>query len=164
MNSGVTNMLRNTLMLACVLVAGVSFAAGPNPKDAPVEIVSAEFGIFDDSNPGELVFEPTTVVPHRLGQRYGWIIEVRTARRSVAVREEYLMPLRAAVPEDAAPTGDSVTIPLQRRNQVSQRQLVPVAGRIYGEWAVGPGEPAGHRHLQVVVEGQPGISFEYDVK
>lgn len=57
-----------------------------------------------------------------------------------------------------------MTIPLQRRNQVSQRQLVPVDGRIYGEWEVAPGEPSGHRHLQVVIEGEVAASFEYDVK
>jgi hypothetical protein len=39
-----------------------------------------------------------------------------------------------------------------------------VDGRIYGEWAFGPGEPAGRRHLQVIIEGQLGASFEYEVK
>jgi hypothetical protein len=62
------------------------------------------------------------------------------------------------------PISENLNIPLQRRNQVSQRQLVPVDGRIFGEWSVGPGEPAGHRHLQVVIEGEVAASFEFDVK
>lgn len=131
-----------------------------------VTILGAEFGIFASGKPGELVFEPTQVVPHQPGQRYGWIIELRTQQRNVAVREEYLLPSTAT---EAGASGnlknDAVmNIPLPRRNQVSQRQLVPIDGRIYGEWAIGPGEPAGRRHLQVIVEGQLAGSFEYEVK
>ena len=137
-------------------------AAATRAAEVPVEIVSAEFGIFDDSNPQEMVFEPTGVVPHKVGQRYGWIIEVRGGKRSLSVREEYLLPAPAQKKADAL--SDSLNVPVQRRNQVSQRQLVPVDGKIYGEWAVGPNEPAGHRQLQVVVEGQVGALFEFDVR
>ena len=142
------------------LLAGLACAAPPVP--APVEIVRAEFGVFDASDPNQLLFVPTQVVPHRVGQRYGWIIELGTTRRSLSVREEYLLPNSAKKATD--PLSESLYVPLQRRNQVSQRQLVPVDGKIYGEWAIGPSEPAGRRHLQVVVEDQVAASFEFDVK
>ncbi len=131
-----------------------------------VEILNAEFGVFDTSNPRETIFEPTLVVPHQEGQRYGWVIEVRTAQRRLGVREEYLLPTAAteAGPSGNLKNGSSLSIPLPRRNQVSQRQLVPIDGRIYGEWAIGRGEPAGRRHLQVIVEDQLAGSFEYEVK
>jgi hypothetical protein len=157
-------MIRKTLILTLCLASGMSFAAKPAALEAPVEIVSAEFGTFDASNPRELVFEPTNVIPHKVGQRYGWIIEVRTSKRALSIREEYVLPAASKPPQTTDPISESLNIPFQRRNQVSQRQLVPVDGKIYGEWAVGPNEPAGHRHLEVVVEGQPGASFEYDVK
>lgn len=156
-------MFSRFLILIALFAAGTALAAAPAPADAQFEIVNAEFGIFLDGAPGELVFEPTSVVPHKVGQRYGWIIDVRTTRRTLSVREEYLLPKLGKTPEVPA-AGDSLIIPGQRRSQVSQRQLVPVNGKIYGEWAVGPNEPAGHRHLEVVIEGQPGASFEYDVK
>lgn len=140
------------LTAACVTAA---------PPAVPVvEIVGAEFGLFEEAAKRELVFEPTRVVPHKEGQRYGWVIEVRTTKRHLSVREEYLLPSRTA---DEGRKGDTIVIPLDRRVQVSQRQLAPVDGRIYGEWAVGPGEPAGKRHLEVIVEGQP-VSFEYEVQ
>ena len=148
--------------LCSIWLSGAAFAA---PPDIPVTIVGAEFGIFDASNPKEIVFQPTAVVPHVEGQRYGWAIEVQTKKRSLSVREEYLLPTQAT---RDGPTGDlqssGMTIPLPRRNQVSQRQLVPVGGMLYGEWSVGPGEPAGKRHLQVIVEGEIAGSFEYEVK
>ncbi|MDP3036395.1 MAG: hypothetical protein Q8N07_01580 [Rhodocyclaceae bacterium] len=129
-----------------------------------MEIISAEFGIFDASKPGELAFEPTDVVPHRVGQRYGWVIEVRTKRRSLSVREEYLLPTAAKAAAAADPLAESLNIATQRRNQVSQRQLVPVDGRIIGEWEIGPHEPAGQRHLQIIIEDRLAASFQYRVE
>ena len=154
--------MRKTFLLAQMLCAALALAATPA---APVVIVGAEFGIFDASNPRELVFEAKDLVPHRIGQRYGWIIEVRTGKRSLSVSEEYLLP--SGAPTHTQPGNSSAevwNIPQARRNQVSQRQLVPVDGKIYGEWAIGPNEPAGHRHLQVLIEGQVAASFEFDVK
>lgn len=155
-------MMRKTLLPVLALVAASAGAAPP--LAAPVDIVGAEFGLFDGSRPGELVFEPTAVVPHKVGQRYGWVIEVRTPKRSLAVREEYLLPLPSAAAEAADAVAQSLTLPAERRSQVSQRQLVPVDGRIYGEWSVGPGEPRGRRRLQVLIENRPAATFEYAVE
>lgn len=151
------------LIFAFATATGVAHAAPPAPP-APIEIISAEFGIFHDGKPNELVFEPTNIVPRKNGQRYGWIIEVRTTRRTLAVREEYLLPKQKPVKEATDPVSKNLLAPTPRLSQVSQRQLVPVDGQIFGEWATGPDEPAGHRHLQVVVEGQVAGSFEFDVK
>lgn len=157
-------IIRNALILLAIFMNGLAGAAPPVQAVAPVEILGAEFGIFDAGTPGELVFEPTDVVPHRVGQRYGWVIEVRTTRRSLAVQEEYLLPTatKAATAGDAL--AESLNMPSQRRNQVSQRQLVPVDGRIIGEWEIGPHEPAGQRHLQVIIEGRLAASFQYRVE
>lgn len=147
-----------------MLVATSTPLLAEEATPVPVEVVSAEFGTFDASDSRELAFAPTRVVPHRAGQRYGWVIEVRTSLRSLSVREEYLLPNPIKTPKSDNPIVADLTLALYRHNQVSQRQLVPVDGKIFGEWEVGPEEPAGHRHLQVVIEGQEAASFEYDVK
>ncbi|MDP2171051.1 MAG: hypothetical protein Q8J96_11585 [Rhodocyclaceae bacterium] len=156
--------IRKALLLLAIFMTGLAGAAPPGQAAAPVEIISAEFGIFDASKPGELAFEPTDVVPHRVGQRYGWVIEVRTKRRSLSVREEYLLPTVAKAAAAADPLAESLNIATQRRNQVSQRQLVPVDGRIIGEWEIGPHEPAGQRHLQIIIEDHLAASFQYRVE
>lgn len=149
-------MLRKTLALAGLVAAGTAFAA------PAVEIVAAEFGLFEEGRGDETVFQPATLVPLAVGQRYGWIIEVRTKKRSLAVREEYVLPGKAdAVPDE--PVAKNLHIPDLRRSQVSQRQLVPVDGQIVGEWSVGPDEPAGRRRLQVTVEGE-SVSFDFELK
>ena len=157
-------MAGKLLFLALSFVAGVSTAAPPKPEPVPVVIVSAEFGLFDAANPKEPVFTPSSVVPHRENQRYGWVIEVQTKKRSLSVREEYLLPNASKVQNDQDELSESLNIATPRHNQISQRQLVPVDGKIYGEWAIGPNEPAGHRNLQVVVENEIAASFEFDVK
>jgi hypothetical protein len=157
-------MTFKTLIAIAVLMSGNAFAAEPKPVEAPVEIISAEFGTFEQSKPNELIFEPTGFVPHKQGQRYGWVIEVRTSKRTLSVREEYLIAEPTPAPKNPDALNESLNIPSQRRNQVSQRQLVPVEGRIYGEWSIGPNEPPGRRHLHVVIEGQSAASFKYEVK
>jgi hypothetical protein len=157
-------MTGKLLILLSLFVAGVATAAAPKPAVEPVGIVSAEFGLFDVANPKESVFTPSRTVPHQESQRYGWVIEVSTSKRSLSVREEYLLPNSSKVHADQDELTESLNITTPRHNQISQRQLVPVDGKIYGEWAIGPNEPAGHRQLQVLIENEVAASFEFEVK
>ena len=158
-------MRRWLLLFFVVLWAGLALAEQDVPAVTKLELVSAEFGVFYATDAGEQVFEPSAVVPHKVGQRYGWVIEVRTGYRSLGVREEYLLASLSKIEEkDGDIFSDNFKILLPRRNQVSQRQLVPVDGKILGEWAIGAEEPAGRRHLQVFVENQLAADFEFEVK
>ena len=155
-----TTIRMGSLLLAISLLAATAPLAAADEAVAPaVAVVSAEFGVFDASDAREVAFSPTRVVPHRAGQRYGWVIDLQTSRRSLSVREEYLLPNPVKTPKSDDPIVADLDVPLYRHNQVSQRQLVPVDGKIYGEWEVGPAEPAGHRRLQVVVEDPGGGQF-----
>jgi len=170
-----TTMLHRTLLsLGLTLSLLCATAAAAPAEETAVEIVSTQFGLFDASTPGELSFEPSNLIPRVAGQRYGWIIEVKTAKRNLSVREEYVIPLPAKnegktkdagkAPEAADEFLENFRQAPQRRNQVSQRQLAPVDGQIYGEWSVGQNEPAGHRRLQVFIEGRLAATFEYDMR
>ena len=155
LHSGLTRCRRALCGLAgALLIAG----AGAAPETPAVQIGAASFGLFDASTPGELNFEASGVVPRREGQRYGWVIEVRTAKRRVSVREEYLLPPKAGT----APAPN--TLLMETRRQVSQRELAPYEGKIYGEWSVGQGEPPGQRHLQVFVDNELAGDFKFEMK
>ena len=149
-----------------ILCCGVWLAArcaSSTAAPAAVDIIRAEFGIFDVSNPREMTFMPTHIIPQRIGQRYGWVITLRTGQRSLSVSEEYLLaPKAESANTPVNPDGELVR--LERRNQVSQRQLVPVDGQIFGEWEIGPSDPTGPRHLQVLIEGEVVASFKYEVR
>ena len=143
--------------LTALSAPSVAIAAG-------VEIIEAEFGLFQEGRGNEILFQPSNVVPKAVGQRYGWIIDVRTNKRSLAVREEYVLPPSPKQKEPDNPVAKNLHIPDLRRSQVSQRQLAPVDGQIVGEWSIGPDEPAGKRRLQVVVEGEVAATFDFEVK
>lgn len=148
--------MNRLIALALLLTARLASAAD-------VEIIGAEFGLFQETRGGEILFQASPVVPRAVGQRYGWIIELRTNKRSLAVREEYVLPSPKQKEPDN-PVARNLHVPDLRRSQVSQRQLAPVDGQIVGEWSIGPDEPAGKRRLQVVVEGEVVASFDFEVK
>jgi hypothetical protein len=154
--------VRKIFIALCVFY-GVAARAQPSETETGplVEIVHAEFGVFDTRDQ-KTVFSESSVVSRKQGQRYGWVIEIRTKKPSLSVREEYLLPnaANANSPEKAS----EGLILWERRSQVSQRQLTPVENLIYGEWVSGPNEPAGHRHLQVIIEDETVADFEFDVK
>lgn len=155
-------MSARRLLPALYLLA--AFAAVPTHA-AGVEVVNAEFGLFEADSSGATLFSPSRSVPRKPGQRYGWLIELRadaSTPRSVLVREEYLQPSRAPVVRSAR--DDSLRLTDVRRHQVSERRLVPVDGQIAGEWMIGADEPAGERHLVVVIEGAPETRFDYRVE
>lgn len=153
------------VMLTLAMVGGSQIVGAADQESGTgIKVVSAEFGTFDNAKADEIGFLPTRVVPHRVGQRYGWVIDLGARRRSVSVREEYIVPNPAEVKQTSDDSGTHISIPMERHNQVSQRQLVPVDGQILGQWEIGPGEPAGRRHLRVLVEDQVAADFEYEVK
>lgn len=149
--------MNKTSVLALLFAARIACAAD-------VEIVAADFGLFEATSESEIAFLPSAIVPKAVGQRYGWIIEVRTKKRTLAVREEYVLPSAATQKEPEGAVAKNLHVPDLRRSQVSQRQLVPVDGQIVGEWSVGPDEPAGIRRLRVVVEGEVAASFDFEVR
>lgn len=149
---------------AHLLAAGLIACSIGSAGAAAVEIVGAEFGLFEEGKDNQVLFQPANVIPRAVGQRYGWIIEVRTLKRSLAVREEYVLPPSPKQREPDNPVARNLHIPDLRRSQVSQRQLAPVDGQIVGEWSIGPDEPPGKRRLQVIVEGEPAASFDFEVR
>ena len=154
-------ILRLVTPWLAVVALHVPLAFAESPQ---VEIILSEFGVFDATDPQQVVFEATQTIPHREGVRYGWMIEVRTTKRSLSVREEYLLPNSADEQHSESTEGTKLVIPQERRSQVSQRQLVPVDGQIFGEWSIGPREPAGRRRLNVIIEDQAAVIFEFEIK
>ncbi|MDR2507872.1 MAG: hypothetical protein LBD67_07770 [Candidatus Accumulibacter sp.] len=148
------------------LFSVLSRAGAPAPGEkTPPEIVRAGFGLFDVGDPKKPLFMETSVVPRKEGQRYGWLIEVRTKKRSLSVREEYLLPPLATPPaknEDGMKV--ILDIPLEQRVQAAYRQLVPIDNHIIGEWTVKADEPAGRRRLQVIIEEHLAAEFDFVIE
>jgi hypothetical protein len=146
---------------ALLLTAGLQARAAPAVPD--VEIIKAEFGIFEDDGSDQLGFGATSEIPFTHGQPYGWLIEVRTTRKSLAVREEVLMP-QDTVAASGSNESD-LAMPAMRESLLSlNERRVPVSdGMIFGERRIRAEDKAGRYRLRVYVERKLTATFDYSV-
>ena len=143
--------MRRFLFLMVFFLSSLSLAAG-------FDVTEAEFGVFDAKNPKRLGFEAAQVIPRKAGLRYGWMIVLKNAPPNVSVREEYLI-----APKNRTDNTEGLVV-FDRRQQVSQRYLAPKDGVIVGEWEMGPSDPKGPRHLQVIIDDRAIVDFEFEVQ
>jgi hypothetical protein len=110
------NYIFRVLAVLGVLLVGIAWSAmGPNPATPEIEIVSAEFGLFNSPLSGKPPFVPSTVVPFQEGQAYGWIIQIKTTEPNVKWREEFTLP---ATPQTWAVRPGNHTVSPDRKTSV----------------------------------------------
>ncbi len=114
-------------------------------EPASIEIVSAEFGLFNAMETGRPPFIPTPFVPLQEGQAYGWVIVVKTADKTVRWREEF------------TPSGSG-------NAAVTEREVTLYNGAVYNSRAIGKSDPAGTYRMRVSVNGQLVRTFEFRVE
>ncbi len=160
-------MNRIFCILAIFSVFWVSLAWGAttaeSPTVEPVEIVKAEFGLFNGPESGKPAFVPATIVPLEKDQCYGWIILIKTNKEMVKWREEFTLPAPPETWGEGQKQGVS-TISADKKTCVTEREVKPDQGIIYNIWSVAPGDPKGHYIIRVIVEGKAERTFEFDVK
>lgn len=149
--------------IAAILLLAAGLPARAAPAAPDVEIVKTEFGIFEDDGSDQLGFGATGEIPFAIGQPYGWLIEVRTTKKSLAVREEILLPRDTP----AAPDRDdsSIGIPANPESLLGfNERRVPVSdGMIFGERRIGPTDKPGTYRLRIYVERKLTATFDYSV-
>lgn len=146
----------------CVLALAGCNAS--NVKDSrAVDIISADFGLLEPGNPGEMTLTPTTVVPLVVNQGYGWKITLRNPPATVRWREAFTLP---AKPESWGSTGTvgTRTLSADGKTLVTEAQVAPVQGVIAHSWQILPGDPTGRYVLQVSVEGKLVKTFQFEVQ
>ena len=124
-----------------VLFLGIS-TAWAQPA---VEIVSAEFGLFNALETGRPPFISTPLVPLQEGQAYGWVIVLKTSDKTVRWREEF------------TPAGkDSAA--------VTEREVTLYNGAVFNSRPIARGDPAGTYRMRVTVNGELVRTFEFRVE
>lgn len=152
--------LRRLALLAGLLLAGsaTSLAA---PAGSVAEVVKVEFGIFDDDGTDQLGFGPTGDIPLSVGQPYGWLLQIRTTAKSLAVREELLRPEKDAAPAESPDT--DLTPPTNRAALLgfNERRLPVQDGIAFGVRKVVAGDVPGRYRLKVFVERKLAATFDF---
>lgn len=147
------------------MLAGIVSAAVTDTPPAPeIEIVRAEFGLFDVSQHGERAFVPTTAVPYREDQKYGWIVYLRTTKPKIKWREEFTLPASPVTwGVDDVPGRNSISA--DRRTSITENEEEPgPLGVILNVWQVEPGDPRGRYVIRLIIEDRLERTFEFEVE
>lgn len=161
-------MKRLSLLLAvfCFSLIGASVVNATdklkmNLED--VQIIRAEFGLFQPSTTGNTLFIPAKTVPLVVGQIYGWRIVLKTNKARVKWREEFTLPLAPSTWGDAETHGIN-SVSENRRVSVMEREDAPVDGVMFNSWAVAAGDPKGHHLMRVLIDNRYEQVFEFDIQ
>lgn len=137
-------------------------AAGTT-KSAPIEVVSAQFGVFGADPTGRRILYETARFPAVVAAPYGWYIIFKTEKPTVIWREEFELP-------EAPPTwgpGEALgiyTISPDRKTAVTERIIPTRLGFIANEWRYAPGDPIGAHKMRVYIDGQLIREFAFDIE
>jgi hypothetical protein len=163
-----TTLLVATLASCATEPTGPSTAAAPaSPstvqKSAPLEVVSAQFGVFGADHSGRRVLFETNHFPAIVAAPYGWYIIFKSDKPTVVWREEFELPI-------APPTwgpGEAMGvfhISPDRRTAVTERVIPARIGFIANEWRYAPGDPIGAHAMRIYIDGQLIREFKFDIE
>jgi hypothetical protein len=150
-----------TLTAAVPAPAPVAHAA-PG-KSAPIEVVSAQFGVFGADPTGRRVLYETAKFPAVIAAPYGWYIIFKTEKPTVIWREEFELP----EPPPTWGPGEAMgiyTISPDRKTAVTERIIPTRLGFIANEWRYAPGDPIGAHKMRVYIDGQLIREFAFDIE
>ena len=148
-------------LLAALLVLQLSAAAATTGKTAPptaFRVLKAEFGLV---GPGG--FQPSTRVPLKDGQGFGWVIQLDVKKDRIKWREELVLP---AAPQtwQADDANATHTMSADRKTSIFEREARIEDGVIYNFWQISPGDPRGRYRMRVMIEGLLVSTFDFDVE
>jgi len=143
-------------------------AVVPDPPAAatvkvPIEVVSAQFGVFGADPQGRRVLYETDKFPAVIAAPYGWYIVFKTNKPTVIWREEFELP----EPPPTWGPGEAMgiyTISPDRKTAVTERIIPTRLGFIANEWRYAPGDPVGAHKMRVYIDGQLIREFAFDIE
>lgn len=141
-------MRKMRFLLSLLLLVGL--ARADQVEVAPdLKVSSVTFGLFQQDANGSLTFVPSSEVPLRPGQYFGWRMDLATERKTVKWREELELP--------RAPDkwGTDTQVGGDRKVGITEREEDVFNGWVVHIWKVAAGDPAGEYTLRLFLEDKP---------
>jgi hypothetical protein len=169
--------MRSLVPFAAALLALLSCATAPDGapsessraaaatalKSGPLEVTSAQFGIFGADSEGRRILFETDRFPAVTAAPYGWYIIFKTSKSTVVWREEFELP----EPPPSWGPGETLgiyTISPDRKTAVTERVIPTRLGFIANEWRYAPGDPIGAHAMRVYIDGQLVREFKFNIE
>ncbi len=157
-------MARLVALLICLFAAYPARAAvDATPEPPDLEVLRADFGLFDTTPSGSWILTTTTSVPLKVGQHYGWSILLKTTKPVVRWREEFTLPSAPVTWGGGDSPDPRRTVSADRKTSVLEVEAVPKRNTIDHMWEVVAGDPEGHYVIRVTIDGANEQVFEFDV-
>jgi hypothetical protein len=156
MNLRLLGCIAGVLLVSTVLLNSCS--NGPYP---PVEIMGATMGIIEQipGKPARAV--RTNIVPLTPGQKYAWVIYLRTNREKLRYSEH----LELAGPASwGVGSGAKYEISPDKKTITLEREKTKDIDFIVGMWTVAEGDPPGKASFTITIEGKVQHKFEFELK
>ncbi|WP_016952236.1 hypothetical protein [Anabaena sp. PCC 7108] len=126
-----------------------------------ITVAKSEFGVRIVDGEGKVNFFPTTKVPLKKGDAYGWQIKLPNHRGKVKWREVLSLP---KAPETwSTQESENFSISSDGTTAITKRTETPVNGVIKNFWKIAPGDPLGKHKIEVYVEESLIATFEFEV-
>ncbi len=120
-----------------------------------------EFGVKIVNSEGKVNFFPTTTVPLKEGDAYGWKITLDNYQGKVKWREVLTLP---QAPETwTTQDNKNFSISADGKTAISQRTAKPVNGVIENFWIISPGDPLGKHQIEVYINEQLIGTFVFEI-
>lgn len=132
-------------------------------KSDPLEVTSAQFGVFGADSEGHRILFETDRFPAVIAAPYGWYIIFKTSKPTVVWREEFELP----EPPPTWGPGEALgifTISPDRKTAVTERAIPTRLGFIANEWRYAPGDPIGAHAMRIYIDGQLVREFKFKIE
>jgi len=126
-----------------------------------IVVTKTEFGVRIVNSEGKVNFFPTTTVPLKEGDAYGWKITLDNYQGKVKWREVLSLPK----PPETWITQDHKNFSISKdgKTAISTRTETPVNGVIENFWSISPGDPVGEYKIEVYIDERLIGNFAFEV-
>ncbi|TAF07315.1 MAG: hypothetical protein EAZ77_10275 [Nostocales cyanobacterium] len=165
-------ILLTSLWLIVGFVAGNLHSTSTVLAEAPPEfsqvingkkitVNKSEFGVKIFNSQGKANFFPTTKVPLKKGDAYGWRIHLQNYRGKVKWREVLRLP---KTPETWATheKDENFSLSADGTTAITKRTQTSINGVIENFWKIAPGDPLGKHKIEVYIDDRLIETFEFE--
>ncbi|BAZ79722.1 MAG: hypothetical protein ACKO9I_11215 [Sphaerospermopsis kisseleviana] len=126
-----------------------------------INVSKSEFGVRIVDSQGKANFFPTTKVPLKKGDAYGWRMTLQNYQGKVKWREVLRLP---KAPETwATPEKDeNFSLSADGSTAITTRTQTVKNGVIENYWKIAPGDPLGKHRIEVYVDDRLISIFEFE--
>ncbi|MBD2294367.1 hypothetical protein H6G06_12945 [Anabaena sphaerica FACHB-251] len=126
-----------------------------------ITVNKSEFGVRIVDSQGKANFFPTTKVPLKKGDAYGWRIKLQNYRGKVKWREVLRLP---KTPETWATQekDENFSLSADGTTAITKRTQTVTNGVIENFWKIAPGDPLGKHRIEVYIDDRLIAIFEFE--